>query len=276
MTFISRKELEIRHPQSYEFRSRLKELGCQWDGIAKAWIAPSDEVKELCYELLDRDSEEKRDSTPRRSFIRTPDISEIDDFLNGVEHDRVDRENQSIAYEPTKEDAQLIVGLQNVLRYWKDEVPSVVSELLASGKETGNKLFNQLEEAGWKNRQISLLFAIVDRFRAHPPIHVNDEILTMPVMLSKEAVNPDEMAGSISVLSDSEGTPVAFKVEFSYQSTNVNKIKWVPGAKWIRDRKYWQVPIESAKGNHGLFDMFAYFKRSQKAKAMEANFQGKN
>lgn len=260
--FISRKELEVRHSRSYEMRERLKELGCEWDAIARAWIAPSLEVKELCYEILEE--AEENDNSPQRPYF-----GRITDAWSEIDLENFDKpygqplgETKSIVYTPTQLDAIKISGEENVKRYWRDEISVEAAEILASGKINRQEVYDHLEDKGWKARSVSLLWDVVDHFRSYPPVVALDEKLDAPVLKSTSTVNPEEMQGSIGVISDSEGEPAFLKIKFDYDPIRVNTIKWIKGRRWNALKKQWEVPIEKAEE---VFQTFPHFQCSPRA-----------
>lgn len=266
--FISRKQLEV-HGDTYPVRQRLRELGCEWDAAARAWIAPSLEVKELCDEVV---SNQIRSPHWLREEIDYSS-SEFQDFMDRLECDNLPSPGpvilaNPIAYTPTKDDAERICGSGNILRYWNDEIPAIAAELLASGEQNWQEIYERMENKGWRNRSTSIVRDIVAYYRQYPPIPAVDEV-TVPVAIAPEAIDPEGMNGSISVLVDASRDPLAFKVEFPYSARKVNMIKWLPGRKWHPDRKYWEVPLDARHGSQSVFDIFPHFKRSPRALEIE-------
>jgi hypothetical protein len=263
--FISRKALEVSHSKTYKMKEKLKELGCEWDAIAKAWIAPSLEVKELCYQLL----EEAENTTIKRPCFGQCGWDNVPtDWSEAIGEPAPPLEPvKSIAYTPSYSDAQKICGEENVKRYWHPSIPSEAASLLASGKNKENAIYQRLEEEGWKSRQVSLLLDVVNHFRQHPPIPALDT--DNPPILSTTSVNPIEMNGSIGVICDSNRNPVAFTVTFPYSNQMVNRVKWLPGRKWNPAKKRWEVPIDSKYGQEDTLAMFPHFQRSPKAQELE-------
>lgn len=267
--FISRKDLEVRHSKSYEMRNRLKELGCEWDGIAKAWIAPSIEVKELCYQIL----EEADDNSPRRSHFGRcgwDDMpKDLDSIFNNAGYATPIEPAKSVAHTPTKAEAEKICGEENAKHYWHSLLPEEAASLLASGENNEDNIRERLENQGWKSRQISLLLDVVSHFRQHPPIPALDEVTDNPPMLSVASIDPIEMDGSIGVIRGADQKPVAFTITFPYSNQMVNRVKWLPGRKWNSAKKRWEVPIESRYGSDDALSMFPHFQRSPKAQELE-------
>lgn len=267
--FISRKDLEVQHSRSYEMRGRIKELGCEWDGIARVWIAPSTEVKELCYQILDET--EQTDNSMRSRFVGGQ-WNDIDwDNWEGV-HGQSRTEAKAIAYTPTRADAEKISGSGNVLRYWHEDIPNESASILASGEDNENAIYNHLTEQGWKPRQVSLLMDVVNHFRSNPPISAVDEVVTMSPVLSPEPVAPIELNGSIGVIGD-DMSPIAFTVTFPYSAQMVNRVKWLPGRSYNPAKKRWEVPIDAKYGNQNTLQMFPHFQRSPKAKELEGGLK---
>jgi len=172
--FISRKDLEIRHSQSYAMRGRLKQLGCEWDPVARAWIAPSLEVRELCYEELEA---KKAESDEIRSPYFGPaswseELNQFAEKLIAGEdtaHGALPEEARPISHIPTQEEVTKIVGEGNVDRYWREDLPEVAAEILASGENNQAAIYERLQEQGWKSRSISLLLDVVSHFRTYHP-----------------------------------------------------------------------------------------------------------
>lgn len=263
--FISRKQLEIHHSCTYEMRERLKQLGCEWDGIARAWIAPSLEVRELCYEILER-SQEKDES------VRVPYFGRQ---WHNIDLDAIEKENDvkpleeaaSVIYTPNRKDAIKIAGEGNVQRYWNDEIPQEAALILASGETNVNKVYEQLEESGWKTRSVSLLWDIVKHFRAYPPVAAIDEKLEHPILEVEPTIDPEEMQGSISVICDSENNPQLLALKFPYDLAKVNYIKsCLDGRRWNASKKRWEIPVKLASK---VFKKFPHFQRSPRAQEIE-------
>lgn len=273
--FISRKQLEVRHSRTYEMKEKLKELGCEWDGIARAWIAPSIEVKELCYQILEE--REASDTSPQTRYFgncgwHNVDYDELEECIKSIGKPVELIKAESIAYTPSREEIEKIVGSENVLRYWHPNLIEEVAEILASGEQNKLAIDDRLHEKGWKTRQISLLMEVVDFFRDHPPNPALDEVatvVTMPSVKGIDAIDPIELDGSIGVICDTDKKPVAFTVSFPYSSQMVNRVKWLPGRKWNPARKRWEVPINSKYGSQDTLDTFPHFQRSPKAKELE-------
>lgn len=253
--FISRKELEVRHSRTYEMREKLKELGCEWDGIARAWIAPSGEVKELCYEILEE--KEKEAKVIRPYFGHQYDIDDFDRLqamLNDEEVEAPEVKAKAIAYCPSQEDVQKICG-ENASRYWRDGICAESAEILASGDTNWNAIYERLEDAGWKSRSISVVQSVVEFYRSHPPIPAIDEVqAAAPVHVAKELSS--DIDGSVSVVADTSGNPTAFKVQFPYSMLKVRHVKLCKGAKWEPNKKCWYVPVESAANVKRYFGKF--------------------
>lgn len=272
--FIPRKQLEVRHSRSYEMKEKLKELGCEWDGVGRVWIAPSLEVKELCYQILEE--VESNNTSPQIRYFGNcgwhgVDYDEIEECINSIGKVELVLA-PPIAHTPTREEIEKIVGSGNVLRYWHEEIPTKAAEILASGEQNKLKIDDRLHEAGWKTRQISMLMEVVDYFREHPPIPALDETadaLTMPTVKGIDAVDSIEMDGSIGVICDADKTPVAFTVKFPYSSQMVNRVKWLPGRKWNPNKKRWEVPVSAKHGSQGVLETFPHFQRSPKVKEIE-------
>lgn len=270
MNFVSRKQLEVRHSKSYDMRERLKELGCEWDPIARAWIAPSIEVRELCYSILE-DSKDSKEITYRKS----PGAPQFDNFCEelaaGVDVLNSQQVStplaKSIVHTPTKEEAEKICEKENIQRYWRSEIESEAASILASGESNWNRLYERLEDAGWRARSVSILVRIVEHFRSHPPALVLDEFTDAPAILASKAVASEEMDGTISVIIDkATQEPTALKITFSYSHLKINQIKWIKGRRWDAAKKCWLVPIESSAE---VFQTFPHFRRSPKAAEIE-------
>lgn len=264
--FISRHDLSIWHHKSYEMRGKLKELGCQWDGISRAWVAPSIEVKELCLEILDKADEADKFQRPWFGDDWEIDGSIFEESISIIEPIPGVK---SVAHTPSKEEAIKIVGAENVIRYWHEEIPQEASAILASGENNNNAIYERLEDAGWRSRQVSLLLDVVRHFREHPPQFIADEISDSIPLLSQDAVDPIEMDGSISVICDREKNPIAIAVKFPYNPKFVNMIKWLPGRRWNPSKSRWEVPVDAKHGASTVFSMFPHFARSDKAKEIE-------
>lgn len=119
--FISRKDLEVTG-NTYPHKERLKQLGCEWDAAARAWIAPTLEVKELCEQIVVG----SEDSFQRPNFRCCGMPEDFDyDFLDKLD-DPAQVPNlasaKAIAYTPSREDAERICGSGNVIRYWREEI----------------------------------------------------------------------------------------------------------------------------------------------------------
>ena len=180
--FISRKMLEIRHRYSYEMRGRLKQMGCEWDAIARAWIAPTMKFKELLEQELDAYSDSQEVHTPRYfgngGGWDNVSIKELEAFAEGLDpqaHGAKPEEAKPIAHTPTKEETIKICGQENVKRYWHESLPEEAAAILASGECNEIAIYERLNEQGWKGRQVSLLLDVVNYFRQHPPVPAFDE-----------------------------------------------------------------------------------------------------
>jgi hypothetical protein len=266
--FISRRQLEVRHSRSYEMKEKLKELGCEWDGIARAWIAPSIEVKELCFEILDQSEDIIYRARPGNHLDESIGNQSFEECMGMADTPEKSLSNP-IAYIPARQDAINICGEENTRRYWRDEIATEAAEILASGDNNWNAIYERLEDAGWKSRNVSLLKDLVEHFRAHPPmpaIDTKEDIESLAVVFHK----PHEVDGAISVLCSKDGTPTAFKVEFPYDEKKVRITKSWVGRKWHGDKKYWEVPIIHARS---LFGNFKYFQRSPKAAEIEKSLE---
>lgn len=270
--FISRRKLEVRHSRSYEMRGKLKELGCEWDGIARAWIAPTVEVKELCYEILEESEGIIYRARPGCHLDEPMGDESFEEYM-GMSNTPEEALPDPVAYTPTKQDCINICGEENTKRYWRDEIADKASEILASSENNWKAIYERLEDAEWKSRSVSLLREIVEHFRTHPVFHAHDVVINEPPALQKSPISDakkHEVDGSIGVLHSKDGECVAFKVEFSYDSTKVNIAKSYKGRKWHPDKKYWEIPIEHAES---LFRMFKYFQRSPKAAEIEKSLE---
>lgn len=269
--FISRKMLEIRHSNSYQMRGRLKQMGCEWDAIARAWIAPTMEVKELLEEELEaygRESSEVRSRYLGQCGFNIS-IEELEAFERGLDpsHGALPEEAKPIAHTPTKEEAIKICGEENVRRYWHEFLPEEAAAILASGEKDETAIQERLSEQGWKGRQISLLIDVVDHFRQHPPIPALDEKLDSEKIISQPSVNPEEMQGSLGIVSDSEGVPQLIVIQFPWSQRMVARVKTGNlGQKWNATKKRWEVPIKYAGD---MFRRFPHFSRSLKAEEIE-------
>lgn len=265
--FISRKQLEVQHSRSYEMREKLKELGCEWDGIARAWIAPSVEVKELCYQILEE--------SEGRSGIKHRYLGQCG--WDSIDYEKFEQQEESpssfrlIIYTPELPEIEKIFGSEAILRYWHPDIPQEASKILASGEQNRLAIDDRLHEKGWGTRQISLLLDVVDHFREHPPVADSQaSILITPSVANVKAIPEIELDGSIAVLSDSDGEPIAFAITFPYSNQMVNRVKWLPGRKWNSKQKRWEVPIDSKHGAEDVFKTFPHFTRSPKAAEIEA------
>lgn len=266
--FISRKQLEIRHSRTYEMREKLKKLGCEWDAAARAWIAPTLEVRELCYEILE--DKENNDESIRVPYFGRCGWYDIDiDPNNTEQEDGKIFEASPVAHTPTYEEAVKIVGEGNVQRYWNDEIPQEAALILASGNLNVNKVYERLEDAGWKTRSVSLLWDIVNHFRVHPPVIAIDEKLEHPILEAETVVDPEDMQGSISVICDSENKPAYLVLKFPYDPVKVSYIKsCLEGRRWNASKKRWEVPVKWADK---VFKKFPHYQRSPLAAEIEQN-----
>lgn len=267
---ISRKKLEIRHSNSYANRGRLKQLGCEWDPIARAWIAPSLEAKELIIEELDNYLEDGVRIPHYGQCGWTKEFAEFTEkFVWGEDTSwgALPEEAKSIAHTPTKEQAIKIVGEGNVERYWRDDIPEIAAEILASGETLKAPIYDRLEDCGWKARSVSLMLEIVDHFREFPPVGAFDQKLDKSEIIAHSAVKPEEMQGSISIISDAEGTPLKLAVTFPYSREMVRRVKLHNlKQEWNPTQKRWEIPIKYARN---VFATFPHFERSPGAKKIE-------
>lgn len=272
--FISRKQLEVTG-NTYPHKDRLKHLGCEWDPAARAWIAPSLEVKELCDEIVEGGLRPPSQIGHNWGKFDDYDFSFLDDLGSDSDSAPMPRA-ASIAYTPTQTDAEKICGGGNVIRYWREEIPAEAAEILANGDVNWQAIYSRLEDAGWRSRSVSILKDVVEHFRKHPPIPAIDEMLTAPSVLSHEAVEPEEINGTISVFVDADQNPVSFKIQFPYSKKMVARVKGFSGRKWRADSKCWEVPLD-AKGwgfpTPTIFQAFPHFKRSPKAEQIEREME---
>ena len=269
---VFRKQLEIRHRKSYEMRGRLKQLGCEWDAAARAWIAPSLEVKELILEELDQVVAKDSINDTRyfgRCGFGDVDYDAVRRFELGLDpsHGALPELAPPIAHTPTIEEATKIAGGENIKRYWHDEIPSVGAELLASGRMDEVAIHEELREQGWNGRSVSLLLDIVNHFRQYPPTLALDEKLEHEAIVSQPTVKAEEMQGSIGVISDSEGIPALITITCPYDASIVRRIKVGNfGQKWNASKKRWEIPAQHAKE---FMSRFPHFQRSPKAQELE-------
>lgn len=269
MSFISRKDLEIHHTYSYQMRGRLKQLGCEWDAIARVWIAPTLEVKELC--LAELDAGQNKDNSIQYRYLGNCGWQDVDyealEKAFDTSHGALPEEAKSIAHNPSKEEAIKICGEENVKRYWHEDIPEKAAEILASGENNESDIAERLRFAGWNGRQVSLLIDVVDHFRKYPPIPALDEKLGQDEIISTPIVKPEQMQGSIGIICDEEN-PVAITIRCPYDPKIVKMIKSGNlGQKWNPDQKRWEIPIKYAQD---ILKRFPHFSRSPKAKEIES------
>jgi hypothetical protein len=270
--FVSKKQLEIHHSQSYQMREVLKRMGCEWDGIARAWIAPDLETLDKCYQVLEEAN--RVDDSPRTGYYGRCGWGEVNLDEWDKPHGAVPKKPRSIKHTPTQIEAIKICGEGNVERYWRDDIPKESAQILLYGENNWNEIYERLENAGWKSRSVSLIRDVVEHFRKCPPDKAQDEILSNAdnaLLPSDKNVifkqSPKEVDGIISTISDSSGEVIALAVSFPYDAIKVNKIKWIDGRKWDSSKKRWIVPVEKAEE---IFKTFPNFRRSEKAAEIES------
>lgn len=276
--FHSRNELAIFG--GYEIKEQLKEWGCHWSCCDQCWYAPNIEVAEMANQKIEELTLDTQ-MYGRANWTRQMDGFD-ENFIKELESTATFKNQEpatvaGVAYTPTREDAVKIAGLENTRRYWRDASADLASEFLASGRDIMFQ-FDNLIDAGWKSRQITLIADIVTWVREHPPIPAIDEDVPAPHLPAPKAEDtlPDwKKDGTISVLCHN-GTPTAFKIQFPYSERAVSSVKEFPGRKWHADKKYWSIPIDSRlqsglKNERDVFDVFTGFSRSPKADDLYKN-----
>lgn len=163
--------LEIYCNDSYKYKEEFKKAGCRWNPDKKAWFAPNREVMEAVYKTLEEIQEAEKTEGGVK-YNRPPGMHSVD-WDDAVEamfgEDKavlpVTKAEVGIVKKVTKEEVVAIAGEEQVKRYCHDDLPQEASEVLASGEVLGNKLYERLEDKGWKSRQVSLLVDVCEHFR---------------------------------------------------------------------------------------------------------------
>lgn len=167
----------------------------------------------------------------------------------------------------SKDQAIGIVGEETVKRYWRDDLASHSAFILEDGSQNWGRIYRELEDKGWKGRSVSLLKAIVDHYRSAPLAPAVDEIAVEPPALpSTSLLRRGEMDGRIGAIKDKSGDLVMLTIAFPYDDHFVFVVKRIYGRRWNSSKKYWEIPIESAKK---AFELFPYFELSEGAKRIK-------
>lgn len=159
--------LEIIHRKSYEYREKIKAMGCKWNPSRKAWIAPNEEVFNKVAQMLENDDSVNSKYYGQCGFDGIGS-EEIDNFLE----DKITETHQqvrTISYTPTMGDAIKLFGEEQVNRYWDERIPSEASKILASGETDESAIFGRLNYEGMKGKSVDLLIDLVNYFRENQP-----------------------------------------------------------------------------------------------------------
>lgn len=253
----SRKQLEVEGSNTFYVKDKLKELGCEWDAIARKWIAPTIEVKELCEDIAESydgityqgpgclgfDEDFYSDSRSWDEIINEP----VEQLKN----------HPPVVVQVTKQDIERIIDTETFARYYREEAEEKITEILASGAR--EKTYREeLEDAGFDTRQISLIRDVVIYYREHGV--VNDSFQEIPETFATKTRDKVDTDGKISVAKDRTKTLTAIAISFPYSHLNVNKVKWIRGSKWDGGKKQWLVPPEEAED---VAKTFPCFQRSE-------------